>query len=138
MYTVPQENDRLNREGNKKKVKCEGYGNWVLLERPGFEDYSTLRKEKRYLFLPVFIRGNRVGGAEVIKQMFEIVELAKVLDGFPRRQPGFVCEACGNVRFMPCGNCSGSRKVFDEDEGVPKSCLECNENGLIRCPDCGS
>lgn len=53
MYTVPQENDRLNREGNKKKVKCEGYGNWVLLERPGFEDYSTLRKEKRYLFLPV-------------------------------------------------------------------------------------
>lgn len=25
MYTVPQENDRLNREGNKKKVKCEGY-----------------------------------------------------------------------------------------------------------------
>ncbi|XP_021621543.1 uncharacterized protein LOC110621580 [Manihot esculenta] len=68
--------------------------------------------------------------------MFEIVELAKVLDGFPRRQPGFVCEACGNVRFMPCGNCSGSRKVFDEDEGVPKSCLECNENGLIRCPDC--
>lgn len=86
----------------------------------------------------VFIRGNRVGDAEVIKQMFETGELAKVLDGFLRRQPGFVCEACGDVRFMPCGNCSGSRKVFDEDEGVPKRCLECNENGLIRCPDCGS
>ncbi|OMP00913.1 hypothetical protein CCACVL1_03255 [Corchorus capsularis] len=30
----------------------------------------------------------------------------------------------------------GSRKVFDEDEGLLKRCLECNENGLIRCPEC--
>jgi hypothetical protein len=28
--------------------------------------------------------------------------------------------------------------LFDEDEGVLKRCLECNENGLIRCPDCCS
>ncbi|KAJ9179572.1 hypothetical protein P3X46_011346 [Hevea brasiliensis] len=106
---------------------------------------SAYKKELQSLFgernvsLPqVFIRGNHVGGAEVIKQMFETGDLAKVLEGFPRRQPGFVCEACGDVRFVPCGNCSGSRKIFDEDEGVPKRCLECNENGLIRCPDCCS
>ncbi|KAJ6326037.1 hypothetical protein OIU78_013182 [Salix suchowensis] len=52
-----------------------------------------------------------------------------------------ICElaaGCGDVRFVPCGNCSGSRKLFDEDEGVLKRCLECNENGLIRCPDCCS
>uniref|UniRef100_A0A2P2IMX3 Uncharacterized protein At5g39865 n=1 Tax=Rhizophora mucronata TaxID=61149 RepID=A0A2P2IMX3_RHIMU len=86
----------------------------------------------------VFIRGNYVGGADVIKQMFETGELARLLDSIPRREPGFVCDACGDVRFVPCGNCNGSRKVFDEDEDVLKRCLECNENGLIRCPDCCS
>lgn len=86
----------------------------------------------------VFIRGKHVGGAEVIKQMYETGELADVLDGFPRRQPGFVCEACGDMRFVPCGNCSGSRKIFDEEEDVLKRCFICNENGLIRCPDCCS
>ncbi|KAF5733630.1 Glutaredoxin family protein [Tripterygium wilfordii] len=35
------------------------------------------------------------------------------------RESGFVCEACGDVRFVvPCKNCSGSRKVCDEDEGL--------------------
>ena len=59
-------------------------------------------------------------------------------DSVLRRQPGLVCGSCGDVRFVPCGNCSGSRKVFDEEEEVLKRCLECNENGLIRCPDCCS
>ncbi|EXC11700.1 Uncharacterized protein L484_020750 [Morus notabilis] len=86
----------------------------------------------------VFIKGKYVGGAEVIKQLFETGELAKILEGIPVREPGFVCESCGDVRFIPCLNCSGSRKVFDEDEEMMKRCLECNENGLIRCPDCCS
>ncbi|KAM6584978.1 hypothetical protein CsatB_011980 [Cannabis sativa] len=86
----------------------------------------------------VFIRGSYVGGAEVIKQLFETGELAKILKGFPLRAPGFRCDSCGDVRFVPCLNCSGSRKVFDEDEEMLKRCLECNENGLIRCPDCCS
>ncbi|KAL5799220.1 hypothetical protein ACOSQ3_032299 [Xanthoceras sorbifolium] len=106
---------------------------------------SAYKKELHCVFggkkvsLPqVFIRGKHVGGADVVKGMFETGELARVLDGFPRRQPGFVCGGCGDVRFVPCGNCSGSRKLFDEDDGVLKRCLECNENGLIRCPDCCS
>ncbi|KAJ4720304.1 Glutaredoxin family protein [Melia azedarach] len=86
----------------------------------------------------VFIRGKYVGNADVLKSMYETGELARVLDGFPRRQPGSVCGGCGDVRFVPCLNCSGSRKVFDEDDGVLKRCLECNENGLIRCLDCCS
>lgn len=95
--------------------------------------------ETKNMSLPyVFIRGRYMGGADTIKQMFETGELARVLEGFPRRAPGFVCEACGDVRFILCGNCSGSRKLFDEDEGVLKRCFECNENGLIRCPDCCS
>nr|KYP37908.1 Uncharacterized protein At3g28850 family [Cajanus cajan] len=96
-------------------------------------------KRKGHVALPqVFIRGRHVGGADVIRYMFEVGELAKVLEGLPRTKGGFVCESCGDVRFAPCGNCSGSRKVFDEDEGVLKRCLECNENGLIRCPNCCS
>ncbi|KAH7536655.1 uncharacterized protein At5g39865 [Ziziphus jujuba] len=94
--------------------------------------------EKNVSLPQVFIKGKHVGGAEVVKQLFETGELAKILEGFPTRQPGSVCETCGDVRFTPCGNCSGSRKVFDEDEGLLKRCLECNENGLIRCPDCCS
>lgn len=86
----------------------------------------------------VFVKGNYVGGAEVIKNLFETGELAKILEGFPVRKAGFVCESCGDLRFVPCFNCSGSRKVFDEDEEMMKRCLECNENGLIRCPDCCS
>lgn len=106
---------------------------------------SAYKKELHCVFggknvsLPqVFIRGKHVGGADVVKGMFETGELARVLEGFPRREPGFVCGACGDVRFVPCGNCSGSRKVFDEDDGLLKRCLICNENGLIRCPDCCS
>ncbi|XP_050234190.1 uncharacterized protein At5g39865 isoform X2 [Mercurialis annua] len=102
------------------------------------KELQNVLGEKNVSLPQVFIRGNYVGGAEVIKLTFETGELAKVLDGFPRREPGFVCEMCGDVRFAPCGNCSGSRKVFDEDEGVPKRCLECNENGLIRCTNCCS
>ncbi|KAE8666563.1 putative ADP-ribosylation factor GTPase-activating protein AGD11-like [Hibiscus syriacus] len=98
---------------------------------------SVLRKNNPSL-PQVFIKGKYVGGAEVIKSMFEVGELAKILDDLPRIQPGLVCDCCGDVRFVPCGNCSGSRKVFDEDEGSLKSCLECNENGLIRCPGCCS
>lgn len=120
-----------------------GFGVWVD-ERDISMD-SAYRKELQSVLgaknvsLPqIFIRGKYVGGAEVIKQLFETGELAKILQGLPIRKPGFVCEGCGDARFVPCSNCSGSRKVFDEDEGTLKRCSECNENGLIRCPDCCS
>ncbi|KAJ0243453.1 hypothetical protein HA466_0195060 [Hirschfeldia incana] len=95
--------------------------------------------EKRSVSLPqVFIMGKHVGGADVVKSLFEIGELAKILKLFPVREPGFVCRCCGDARFIPCSNCDGSRKLYDEDEDRHKRCPECNENGLIRCPDCSS
>ncbi|KAK8574609.1 hypothetical protein V6N12_062299 [Hibiscus sabdariffa] len=100
------------------------------------KELQNILKVRKVTLPQVFIKGKYIGGADVIKSMFEMGELAKVLDDFPRRQPGFVCNACGDVRFVPCGNCSGSRKLFDDDEGSLKRCFECNENGLIRCPDC--
>ncbi|XP_054816086.1 uncharacterized protein At5g39865-like [Prosopis cineraria] len=103
------------------------------------KELQSVLGEKKIVSLPqVFIGGKYMGGAEVIKYLFEVGELAKILEGFPKRKPGFVCDGCGDVRFVPCVNCSGSRKIFDEDEGLLKKCLVCNENGLIRCPDCGS
>ena len=77
-----------------------------------------------------------VGGVEEIKQMNESGELGKLLRGFPVKDPGFVCEACGDARFVPCTNCSGSRKVFEEEEAALRRCTHCNENGLIKCPAC--
>ncbi|KAE8709217.1 SINA-like family protein [Hibiscus syriacus] len=100
------------------------------------KELQSILKVKKVTLPQVFIKGKYVGGADVIKSMFEMGELAKVLDDFPRRKPGFACNACGDVRFVPCGNCSGSRKLFDHDEGLIKRCFECNENGLIRCPSC--
>lgn len=86
----------------------------------------------------VFIGGKYVGGADEIKQLHECGELVILLEGFPVRDLGYVCESCGDARFMPCPNCNGSRKVFEEEEGKLRRCPECNENGLIRCPGCCS
>lgn len=102
------------------------------------KELQSVLGEKNASLPQVFIRGKYVGGADVIKQLHEVGDLAKILKGIPVREPGYVCEGCGDVRFVPCSNCDGSRKIFDEDEGVMKRCLECNENGLIRCPNCCS
>jgi glutaredoxin domain-containing cysteine-rich protein 1 len=89
------------------------------------------------LSLPqVFVRGKYVGGAEEVKQLNEVGGLDKLLEGFPMVDPGFVCGSCGDARFVPCRNCNGSRKVFEEEEGELRRCPDCNENGLIRCPGC--
>lgn len=83
----------------------------------------------------VFVKGKYIGGADVIKQLLEAGDLIRVTKGLPPR--GFhPCSTCDDVRFVPCVNCSGSRKVFDEDEEQTRRCPECNENGLVRCPLC--
>ncbi|KAI4300868.1 hypothetical protein L6164_034196 [Bauhinia variegata] len=86
----------------------------------------------------VFIRGKHVGGVEEIKQLNESGQLANLLKGFPLQDPGFVCKSCGDARFVPCPNCNGSRKVFDQEHGELTRCPNCNENGLIRCLACCS
>lgn len=84
----------------------------------------------------VFIKGKHVGDADTIKQLVETGELAKMLKCFPTKEGGYICKGCGDARFIPCMECDGSRKIFDEDESVLKRCYECNENGLVRCPHC--
>ncbi|KMT05408.1 hypothetical protein BVRB_7g175360 [Beta vulgaris subsp. vulgaris] len=87
------------------------------------------------LTLPrVFIGGRYIGGAEEVKNLHEIGELKKLISGFPPKRNG-TCDTCGGYRFILCGDCNGSHKIFSEKVGF-RSCLVCNENGLIRCPNC--
>lgn len=82
----------------------------------------------------VFIKGKYIGGADVVRQLLESGDLFALIKGLPRRAAK-PCDGCDDMRFVPCANCNGSRKVFDDDE-QPKRCTECNENGLQRCPLC--
>ncbi|CAI9759087.1 unnamed protein product [Fraxinus pennsylvanica] len=76
----------------------------------------------------VFVRGQYIGGAEEIKELNESGALAKLVEGFPLMDLGFVCDSCGDARFVPCPNCNGSRKVYEDEEGELMRCSNCNEN----------
>jgi len=101
----------------------------------------------------VFIGRNYIGGAEEIQQLHEDGKLEKLLDRCEKIKDKVddegVCEACGDIRFVPCETCYGSCKIYyegydddeEEDEGEVgeygfQRCPDCNENGLIRCPIC--
>ncbi|EOA24052.1 hypothetical protein CARUB_v10017269mg [Capsella rubella] len=110
----------------------------------------------------VFLGRKYLGGAEEIRKLNEDGKLEKLLEGYEKVEEnkngnGQECEACGDVRFVPCETCSGSCKVYyeyedeeeddddeEEDEESVKegreygfqTCPDCNENGLIRCPIC--
>ncbi|CAJ1946958.1 unnamed protein product [Sphenostylis stenocarpa] len=110
---------------------------------------------KSGLGLPrVFIGRNYIGGAEYIQQLHEDGKLEKLLDCCEKIEDIVdgegVCEACGDIRFVPCETCCGSCKIYydayDEEEAEDddsevgeygfQRCPHCNENGLIRCPIC--
>lgn len=102
----------------------------------------------------VFIGETYIGDAEEIRRLHEDGELEKVLEQCEKVEEGGggdgggsggggCCEACGDVRFVPCETCSGSCKIYceegeeeEEEEGGFQRCPDCNENGLIRCPIC--
>ncbi|KAH7853130.1 hypothetical protein Vadar_033725 [Vaccinium darrowii] len=98
----------------------------------------------------VFVGKKYIGGAEEVRRLHEEGQLEKVLECCEMVDDGGdcgggVCEACGDIRFVPCETCSGSCKIFyedDYDEEIEGSecgfqrCPDCNENGIIRCPIC--
>uniref|UniRef100_UPI001CB89287 uncharacterized protein At5g39865 n=1 Tax=Erigeron canadensis TaxID=72917 RepID=UPI001CB89287 len=96
---------------------------------------AQMGQGKRKVTLPrVFIGGRYIGGAEEVMELHETGELQKVLSGLPAVAPG-ICEICGGFRFVLCNECNGSHKCHIEDGGF-RTCIMCNENGLIRCPTC--
>ncbi|XP_071687590.1 uncharacterized protein [Rutidosis leptorrhynchoides] len=91
--------------------------------------------DKRITLPRVFIGGRYIGGADEVVELHEIGELKKFVSGLPAVTGG-VCESCGGFRFILCYECNGSHKCYIDDHGGFRTCLECNENGLIRCPSC--
>lgn len=101
------------------------------------KEVQILLGEEKPVCLPqVFIRGVHVGGVEEIKRLNDGGELGEMLRGFPVCESVGACECCGDARFVPCGSCGGSTKVFEEQEDGFKRCSGCNENGLVRCNKC--
>jgi len=92
----------------------------------------------------LFVRGRDVGGAAQVLALHEEGRLVPLLlpsVAAPDEKPpaagrGGKCEACGGLRFVVCGECDGSRKVFDGARGGAARCRACNENGLVMCPLC--
>ncbi|XP_020580942.1 uncharacterized protein At3g28850-like [Phalaenopsis equestris] len=94
----------------------------------------------------IFADGRYLGEAEEVEKMHESGELGEALKGCEmanglKGSNGVDCEGCGDYRFRPCEVCWGSCKVFvegEEDEigGGFRRCMNCNENGLVRCPHC--
>ncbi|CAA6658442.1 unnamed protein product [Spirodela intermedia] len=91
----------------------------------------------------LFVKGRHIGGAEEVLGLHEQGGLRGLLWGLPvDRSGGAPCRRCGGVRFVLCGECSGSRKVFAEGGGgggeAAARCSKCNENGLVVCALCCS
>ncbi|CAH8360451.1 unnamed protein product [Eruca vesicaria subsp. sativa] len=97
---------------------------------------GVAEKPKPVCLPQVFIRGSHIGGVEEIMKLNDSGELAEMLKSFPACVCLGTCRSCGDARFVPCGNCDGSTKVFVEEEERFKRCLKCNENGLVRCIEC--
>ncbi|GJM89945.1 hypothetical protein PR202_ga06176 [Eleusine coracana subsp. coracana] len=104
-------------------------------------------KKKAAGLLPrLFVRGRHVGGADEVLRLDEEGKLAALLEGLPRPRGGsYSCDGCGGMRFLPCFDCSGSRKLAMAVPNNTRSrrsallvvrCRECNENGLVLCPIC--
>ncbi|GMH05131.1 hypothetical protein Nepgr_006971 [Nepenthes gracilis] len=154
------------------KIILKGLG--VRFDERDVSMHSGFKEELRDLLgdgfnkggLPrVFVADSYIGGADEIRQMHEEGRLEKVLEGCQRMvedggseaggggAADAVCEACGDIRFVPCETCSGSCKIYykacereydDHDDDQQREhgqygfyrCPDCNENGLVRCPLC--
>lgn len=91
----------------------------------------------------LFIKGRLIGGVDEVVGLHEEGKLEDLLSGIPKSPDCGPCKGCGGMRFVLCFTCNGSRKVVVEEEEVvesddplPKICVECNENGLVKCPVC--
>ncbi|CAM6118075.1 unnamed protein product [Calypogeia fissa] len=121
------------------KLVVMGYR--VAVDERDVSMHSDFRLELKDLLgkpMPVprlFIKGRYIGGAEEVSLLHEDGTLANLLETLPKQTSWEPCDGCGDHRFVPCSDCSGSCKVVNEDDQVVK-CTECNENGLVRCPMC--
>ncbi|KAL6616319.1 hypothetical protein ACP70R_038589 [Stipagrostis hirtigluma subsp. patula] len=98
---------------------------------------ALLPRAARRVTLPqVFVGGRHLGGAEEVRRLHEAGELRRVVAGAGGASLA-ACGRCGGERYVLCGSCNGSHKRYSvKGGGGFRTCAGCNENGLVRCPDC--
>ncbi|KQK05802.1 uncharacterized protein At5g39865 [Brachypodium distachyon] len=98
---------------------------------------ALLRRRRGAVTLPqVFVGGRHLGGAEEVRRLHESGELARIVAAPADAAPA-PCGSCGGERYVLCGSCDGSHKRYSRKGGGGfRACACCNENGLVRCPDC--
>ncbi|KAK3165855.1 hypothetical protein QOZ80_1AG0038610 [Eleusine coracana subsp. coracana] len=95
------------------------------------------RAAARRVALPqVFVGGRHLGGADEVRRLHEAGELRRVVARACTASLA-ACGRCGGERYVLCGSCNGSHKRYSvKGGGGFRTCAGCNENGLVRCPDC--
>ncbi|KAG2655314.1 uncharacterized protein At5g39865-like [Panicum virgatum] len=152
LYTTSLRGVRATFEAcNAVRAALQAHG-VAFRERDVSMDRSFREELRQQLLSPaacslprLFVRGRHVGGAEEVLRLDEQGLLAPLLEGLPRSGT-YSCDGCGGMSFLPCFDCSGSRKVAVPVPGnqpgcrrrttVVVRCGECNENGLVLCPIC--
>ncbi|XP_040380248.1 uncharacterized protein At5g39865-like [Oryza brachyantha] len=83
----------------------------------------------------VFVNGRHLGGAEEVRRLHESGELRSIIAAASPAPT--TCGRCAGERYVLCGSCDGSHKRYSHKGGGGfRACAICNENGLVRCPDC--
>ncbi|ERL95828.1 hypothetical protein D910_00395 [Dendroctonus ponderosae] len=94
-----------------------------------------------HILIPqVFVDGQHCGDADTIERLNESGELRKILKLYKNADVCNTCQMCGGYRLLPCGTCNGSKKSVHRNhfttEFVALKCMNCDENGLVRCSGC--
>ncbi|CAH1124556.1 unnamed protein product [Ceutorhynchus assimilis] len=107
-------------------------------------DYQNEIRERmkceQILVPQVFVDGQHCGDAETLERLNESGELRKILKAYKNPDVCSTCQMCGGYRLLPCTVCNGSKKSVHRNhftaEFVALKCMNCDENGLVRCTIC--
>lgn len=107
----------------------------LAMDASYLDELAALLPRGRRVTLPqVFVGGRHLGGADELRRLHESGELRRVVAGAASLA---ACARCGGERYVLCGSCDGSHKRYSlKGGGGFRACAGCNENGLVRCPDC--
>ncbi|XP_044573293.1 glutaredoxin domain-containing cysteine-rich protein CG12206 isoform X2 [Drosophila ananassae] len=88
----------------------------------------------------LFVEGQHLGDADTVERLNESGELRQLLKPYKSIATAYTCQTCGGYRLLPCPSCSGSKKSVHRNhfttEFVALKCMNCDEVGLVKCPNC--
>ena len=91
----------------------------------------------------LYVDGLRIGGREEIEDLNEAGELKPKVEAYVINMRGVEaderdCAVCIGKRFVICTECGGTSKGRATAFGSTMKCSNCNENGLMACPECNA